>query len=40
MPGIVVTCPVNIIQQRMVEAEKERTWEATEAACGTREEIF
>jgi hypothetical protein len=29
-----------MIQQRMVEAEREQTWEATEAACETCEEIF
>jgi hypothetical protein len=40
MPRIVVMCPVNMIQQRMVEAEREQTWEATEAACETCEEIF
>jgi hypothetical protein len=34
MPWMVATCQVNTIQPRMVEAEKQRAREATEAACG------
>jgi hypothetical protein len=34
MPWMVGMCPVNMIQPRMVEAEKQQAQKVTEAACG------